>query len=171
MVRAELGIPASDQEVPSGHDGRPHGGNPHGQVRNVVSGNDRPFLLTVLMRRIGRGPEMIPVARIGKRGAAGAVSGFEQIPMARLGKRDAFNQIPMARLGKRDAFNQIPMARVGRDAFQQIPMARLGRSPWAVVEEAPPEDGEGSESARGGWVELIDRWIAGFDRSSGCSPS
>ena len=158
MVRAELGIPASDQEVPSGHDGRPHGGNPHGQVRNVVSGNDRPFLLTVLMRRIGRGPEMIPVARIGKRGAAGAVSGFEQIPMARLGKRDAFNQIPMAR--------------VGRDAFQQIPMARLGRSPWAVVEEAPPpEDGEGSESARGRWVELIDRWITGFDRSSGCSPS
>ena len=93
---------------------------------------------------------MIPVARIGKKAGAVMMSGFEQIPMARLGKRDAaFQQIPMARVG-RDAFNQIPMARVGRDAFQQIPMARLGRSPWPA---AAPEDGEGSESARGGWID------------------
>ena len=91
-------------------------------------------VLTLPMRhRIGRGagPEMIPVARIGKRDspAAAAAAAFEQIPMARLGKRDAFSQIPMARVGRGAAFNQIPMARVGRDAaFQQIPMARLGRS-------------------------------------------
>ena len=38
MVRAEPGIPASDQEVSGGHDGRPHRGHPYGQVRNVVSG-------------------------------------------------------------------------------------------------------------------------------------
>ena len=96
-------------------------------------------LLTVRMRhRIGRGagPEMIPVARIGKRDSPAAAAAFEQIPMARLGKRDAFSQIPMARVGRGGAaFNQIPMARVGRDAFQQIPMARLGRSSPRAVED------------------------------------
>ena len=98
-------------------------------------------VLTVPMRhRIGRGagPEMIPVARIGKRDPpSAAAAAFEQIPMARLGKRDAFSQIPMARVGRGGAaFNQIPMARVGRDAaFQQIPMARLGRSSPRATED------------------------------------
>ena len=95
--------------------------------------------LTLRMRhRIGRGagPEMIPVARIGKRDPPAAAAAFEQIPMARLGKRDAFSQIPMARVGRGAAFNQIPMARVGRDAaFQQIPMARLGRSSPRATED------------------------------------
>ena len=109
-------------------------------VRGLLWQSERASfrVLTVRMRhRIGRGagPEMIPVARIGKRDSpAAAAAAFEQIPMARLGKRDAFSQIPMARVG-RGAFNQIPMARVGRDAFQQIPMARLGRSSPRATED------------------------------------
>ena len=102
----------------------------------VVSERASFQVVTVRMRhRIGRaGPEMFPVARIGKRASPAAAAAFEQIPMARLGKRDAFSQIPMARVG-RGAFNQIPMARVGRDAFQQIPMARLGRSSPRATED------------------------------------